>query len=264
MSEAVGCAHCRAALSGEAPPSPVAEAHLTGCVDCQAYEAELGAIEQLFRELAPPAPPAPLVESLRAKVEAELRAAPRPESRVVVRRWWVAAGGVAAAAVLATVVWPTHEAPPVLIERGVGGGRPELGLKVAVRGPEGGVERLSRDAEYHPGDTLYFRATLDRGTWVGLLRVDSRSTDLVHEATVAAGESDLVRGEGPLAWRIEPGEESAVFLLVAGDEPWRESVLDGALPVGPDGARPLDPIVLCGALDALGVQCAAVRVRVSP
>lgn len=189
---------------------------------------------------------------------APVAATPAPANRP----WrWVLAAGAAAAAVLVVV---SPGPPPVdtsdLVERGVGERLPDVGLKVAV--DQGGrVDRLARDASYGPGDTLYFRASVDGDAALTLVRVDAEGAEVVHSQRVTAGDADLALASGPLGWRLDPGEQDAVFALLASPELLSASQVATRLSASYTGGS---PAAVCAAAQALGARCAAELVKVSP
>ena len=145
------------------------------------------------------------------------------------------------------------------MERGVGERLPDVALKVAV--DQGGrVDRLARDASYGPGDTLYFRASVDDAA-LTLVRVDAEGAEVVHAQRVTAGDADLALASGPLGWRLDPGEQNAVFALLASPEPLSASQVATRLSASYTGGS---PAAVCAAAQALGARCAAELVKVSP
>lgn len=219
-------------------------------------------------------PPRGLAKSTLEAVLAELRAdaaggapppvavpappVPPPANRPW--RWLVALGAAAAVALLAVPAPDPAVDTSQLVERGVGDRLPSVDLKVAV--DQGGqVGRLSRDASYGAGDTLYFRAAVDDQATVTLVRVDAAGATVVHQQRVSPGEADLALGSGPLGWRLEPGEGDAIFAVLATLEPLPAAAVVDAL----QGAYTMgDPAVVCSAAHALNARCSAELVRVSP
>lgn len=239
-----------------------------------AMEVELALVDLPLLE-----PPAELLAATRAAMARELAGAGEhpeaaagspaaasveaPAGRVVRGPWGRRvglAGGLLAAALALFAILPgeTPVDPDRFVQKGVGERLPDVALKVAVS-RDGQVERHSTGTRYAPGDTLYFRAQVDQPAWVGLLRVDPSGAQLVHAEELPAGEADLRLGSGPLAWRIEEGEGSAVFALVAtAGEPGPEALVSAL------GSVNADPGAVCAAVEALGARCAAVPVGVQP
>lgn len=282
----MSCHHTRAVLDGQAPPVDVSP-HLRGCDGCRAYADELDAVDAAFAELLPPAPPADLIARTLDAVEdamdadehwdfdalfAELPPPPVPPElaartlrRVEAempaprsRRWPWAAGLALAAAALLTVSLPGDEAADLsaLTEKGAGVTLPELALEAAVSRGGAPPSRYRTDTRYSEGDIFYFRVSSDLPTTATLVRVDEQSVELVHQQPLAAGAVDLRRGEQLLAWKIEPGEQSADFVLLAGAAPQPEAISSALAADAPDP---------CAALEAaLDTSCAQIRVEVAP
>jgi hypothetical protein len=253
----VSCAHQQALLRGEAPGAPDA-AHVAGCPDCGRLDAELRALDALAASLPAIAPPPALRDQVAAAMQDALRA-PSPSSLRRVRRAWL--GGTmsltaAAALLLVALRDPPPPAAAPMVERGVGERAPDVALKIAVE-RQGQLGRLSQQGRYEAGDLLYFRGTVDQSAQVGLLRVDAAGARLVHAQALPAGEADLRRDGGPLAWRIDPGEGPAVWALVAGAAPPDSEALRSALASAYAGE---DADAVCRGAVALGLRCAALAV----
>ena len=246
-------------------------------------DAALDAILAQMPEIEPPAAlVADTLEAMDALVAASNRAAPAapppaladpPAPVVPAANASPAAGwrrtapmvglGVALAAAAALVVVPSTPEPGDLdgmTERGVSARLPHVTLKVAVD-RDGEVARLSRGAAYGPGDTLYFRASVDDAAWLSLVRVDAQGARMVHQQLVSSGEADLALDSGPLAWRVEPGETDAVFAVLAGRDWVAASEVEAALAGAYTGG---DAPAVCAAARALDVRCAAELVRTAP
>jgi len=269
-------------------------AHLSSCTDCRTHADALEAVDALAAELPeltlPPglaeatlgllevewaaadlpelAPPTELVDATLAAMDAEL-AQDRPSNVVAgpwMARWGAGIVALAAAALALVVVLPSSPSPGEreLVQKGVGEGLADVSLKVAVD-QDGALSRLSRAEDYGSGDTLYFRAQLDRPAQVALLRIDASSATVVHQGSLPAGEDDLRLGSAPLAWRIEDGEGDAVFALVALPAELAAQDLANHLT-----ATAVDPEALanearvCKLVSELGARCTAVSVGVSP
>lgn len=252
----MSCDHVQAVLLGESPGGPVHD-HLATCGECRALSEALGAVDDLAQDLPTIEPPAELASATLEMVLCEMR--PRRSGR---SRWWAGGAAVLAAAALALAVLPRPPPPDLsrLVERGVGERTPEVALKVAVDTSDG-VARLSRDRAYHSGDTLYFRANVDTGAWVALVRVGATGAEVVHQQQVTAGEADLAFEGGPLAWRLDPGEGDAVFALLAATSPVDLAAVEAALSGAYDRQ---ETDATCRAVLPLGLRCSAVRVQVLP
>ncbi len=256
------CAHLEAVLLGEAPwpGDPWVDAALAGCPDCQALQAALDGVDAAARALPPlPAPPA-LAASTLAAVLDEMRAEAAPPVAVArPRRRLVLVGGLAAAAALFLLrpTGPAPSAPPTLVERGTGERLPEAALKMAVQ-TAAGPERLRADRAYAPGDTLRFRAALDRDATVVLVRQDTESVDILATWQLPAGEHDLALGGEPLAWRIEAGETTATFALLAAPADRDPAALPALAPQAAAGGA-----TLCRTARAAGWVCDARTVEVA-
>lgn len=251
------CAHTSAVLLGEAPwpGDDRMDAALDHCEDCRALHEALHDVDSAAAALPVLAPPPQLRDQTLALVMDEL-APPRR------RRPWlrVLAGGLAAAAAL-VVLLPRRSAPPPpseLVERGVGERLPETALKIAVQ-TRSGLERLRTDRSYGPGDTLRFRASLDQPATVGLVRATGDDAELIAVWQLPAGEHELSADEGALAWRIEPGETTATFALLAGPPDRDPAALDELAPRATESAG-----TLCAAARSSGWACDAHVVEVAP
>ncbi len=178
------------------------------------------------------------------------------------RRWVSGVWILAAAAALLLVVRPTSSPPDVstMVERGAGERQPDLALKLAAR-HGGALGRHATTTEYDVGDELFFRARVDQPTTVLLVRIDSASAKVVHRQALPADEVDLTLRDQPLAWRIEPGEQPAVFALVAAAQPLSDAVVEDALARTYDEH---DDSAVCRAAEALGARCASTIVRTLP
>lgn len=187
-------------------------------------------------------------------------AAPLPAPANRPWRWMLAAGVVAALALVVVTPGPAPVDTTGLVERGMGERLPDVSLKVAVdRG--GRVDRLARDVAYGPGATLYFRASVDDDAALTLVRVDATGAEVVHAQRVTAGDADLALASGPLGWRLDPGEQDAVFALLASPEPLSASQVATRLSGSYTGGS---PAAVCSAAQALGARCAAELVKVTP
>jgi hypothetical protein len=147
-----------------------------------------------------------------------------------------------------------------LVERGFGDSLPQVSLKIAV-GQGDGVSRLNQLATYAPGDTLYFRASLDRSAWTVLVRVDEDGTQVLYAGDRAAGEADLPHQNGTLAWRIESDESDAIYALLAAPEPLDPIELDVAL-ITAHNIFLAAPDAFCAAIQPYGVRCSASLVHI--
>ncbi len=236
------CETARAALDGALSVYDEAalDAHLAGCPACAAA---------VDAPVAPPIrlPPVVTPPTLRAATLAAVQREMRPA-----RRWPPLAAGFALAAGLALMLLPGEPPPPTLIERGVGVAIPEVGLKIAVS-TGGGLARLKPGAAYAPGDTLYFRAAVPGPTPAALLRHGAAGTEVIGRFTLPAGETDLGAAASALAWRLETGEGSSVFALVASPQLPDDEALSRL--AGPG---------LCESALAAGLGCAEAPVTVSP
>lgn len=202
-----------------------------------------------------PTPPA-LIETTLAAMDAELR---RGQVVPLRRRWWGAAGLVAAAATALVLVSPSEQpADPLrLVAKGDGDSLPELVLKVAVDDGHS-VQRLRVGQRYAQGDVLYFRAGLDSAAALTLVRIDSEGAEVIHQQHLPAGEADLSSAAAPLAWELEPGEQDAIFALLASRTPLETSAAEEALAAGWSQPSP------CLAAHALGARCQSVFIGVDP
>jgi hypothetical protein len=285
----MSCHNTRAVLDGEAPHLDVSP-HLLGCSGCRSYADELTAIDDQFHHLLTPRPAPELVALTLAAIDAEFdadldaeiddlfAALPPPPvaddliSRTLAaieaepidlatrrprhRQWGPVLALAAAAALLLVAVLPDEQPtdPALLTEKGDGVRLPSLGLKVAVA-RAGGLDRHRAGVPCAPGDALYFRVASDTPTTASLIRIVDDEAALIHQQPLSGGEEDLRLGERPLAWTIEPGEQSADFVLLAG-EPLPAGAVDDAL-ASDDGE-------VCAVLSAsLDVSCQQIYVEVT-
>lgn len=276
----MSCPHTRAVLDGEAPHVDVS-AHVHGCRDCRDHAAALDHVDamfhnlqppplpgdlladtlaiiddafdaardgELFTALAPPAVPAALRARTLTAVDAEMGIRPA-------RRWRRAAPLVLlAAAALLVVALPSDDAPDIstFSVKGPGASLPHLDLKVVVE--QGGVlARYRADTPYHVGDAFYFRVSVDTPATATLLHIVGDEAVVVHAQPVEGlGDEDLRIDGQPLAWELEPGEQAASLVVLAGEP----------LPVESVG---LDGQATCAALaSAFAVSCARIDVEVAP
>jgi hypothetical protein len=147
-----------------------------------------------------------------------------------------------------------------MVERGLGERLPDIALKVAVD-HDGELTRFSRESAYGPGDTLYFRATVDERAWLSLVRIDADGAAVFHQQQLSAGEADLALDSGPLAWKLEAGERDAVFAVLATPTPLDARVVEAALSGAYNGG---DAAALCRHALQLDARCSAELVRFSP
>lgn len=251
------CTHTSAVLLGEAPwpGDDRVDAALAHCDDCRALHDALHELDDAAAALPVLGPEPALRDQTLALVMDELD----PPRR---RRPWlrVLAGGLAAA-VAVVFLLPRSAAPPPtseLVERGAGERLPETALKIAVQ-TRSGLERLRTDRRYAPGDTLLFRAALDQPATVGLLRDSGDGAELLAVWQLPAGEHELTAGEGALAWRIEPGETTATYALLAGPADRDPAALEELAPRATASSG-----TLCGAARSSGWACDAHVVEVAP
>jgi len=291
----MSCVDIQATLDGAVDGSLVDLAeHIVGCTDCRAHADALEAVDTLAAGLPELPLPAGLADETLGLLEVEWAAADLPElepptelidttlaamdeelaeelpSNVVagpwMRRWGASIAALAAAALALVFVLPPSPSPAdrEFVQKGVGEGLADISLKVAVE-QDGGLSRLSRAESYSSGDTLYFRANLDRPGQVSLLRVDATSATVVHEGSLPAGEDDLRLGSAPLAWRIEDGEGDAIFALVVLPSELAAHDLARhltAATLDPEGLANEDRV--CQLVSEFGARCTAVSVGVSP
>jgi hypothetical protein len=230
-------------------------------------------LDGLFVAMPELAPPPDLVARTLAAMAAEVAAAddtrdddaPPNVVQLPARRraaWTFGAAAALAAAALVAISVPTEPnpaAPGTLVPRGVGGERlPDAGLKVAVS-HDGSLGRLRADQGASVGDTLYFRVAVDSEAWVGLVRVDATGAQVVHTQIMAAGEADLALESGPLAWQLEPGEQDAIFALLAAPTALEAAAVEAGLAAAYDLAS---PDAVCQAALPLGARCSAALVQV--
>ena len=205
----------------------------------------------------------PVPSALRLRVLAEVERTPQDKPRPVPAnspwRWGVPM--VAAAAVFFLAVrWVAPE-PPIgdpsqMVARGVDGVvLPAIDLRIAVRGSDGGVDRLHRGEAYRAGSTLLFRYDAASQVWLHLIRVDGAGAKLLHAARVPEGAGDIMTSDGRLGYELEHGEDRAVFALIAHSEDLSELDVGARLAVG------VHPASVCAAARELGARCAAEMVE---
>jgi len=132
-------------------------------------------------------------------------------------------------------------------------------LKLAAR-RGGQLERLRDGAPLAPGDELMFRVQLAADGYVALVRADAAGVNVLHVTPQGAGEADLRLGDDPLAWSVDPGDQSGVFAILSASEPLRAETLRDEL----RGVDLSSPTALCRGALALGYPCDAAFVEVSP
>ncbi len=234
--------------------------------------AEEAALDARFGTLPVLAPPPGLAEATLSAVMVEISADNEPVAPILsldhARRRprlpvALGAGLALAAGALLALLPPRHAPadPADLVERGVGERLPAVALKVAVLPPDGAPARLSREARYAEGDTLYFRASVDAQAWLTLVRVDARGATVFHQQALPPGEADLALAEGPLAWRLEAGEGDALFAILASSQPLSAPAVEAALGRAYNGG---EPAALCRAAATLDSRCSAELVRMRP
>lgn len=285
----MSCAHTRDVLDGTAPHVDVTP-HLQDCPSCQQHAQALDAVDELCAQLSPPTPshalcrqtldivwdhmaeaqgvtideraamlpPPPVPKDLADRVRARANAAIQDEQRPWFSRHRRAVVvSFAAAAGLLLVAQPsTSPQPSTLTEKGAGISRPELSLLLAVE-HDGVMERHRVDGVYGVGDVLYFRAGTDQPTQAMLVRVAAGQASVIHQQALDEPTADLRLTDGVLAWTVEPGEGSADFVLLAGDE----SVLEDGQILRDLQGNDVD----CAHITAMHpAGCAQVHVEVSP
>jgi hypothetical protein len=249
-------------------------------------------LDQRIAELPELQPPAELRDRVLAEVKQEMLQPAALASSSRSRRAWLYPGLAMAAAALLFVSLPGPEVqdlnlvsaspesrvvstavpradPADLVPKGAGAVTPAVQLKMSVRSGDT-VSRLVEGAAYPSGAELYFRASVGAAAELTLIRVNADAIERVHQQSVSAGDTDLSLADGvPLAWRIEDGETSAIYALLA------EAQAEGGLHRAAtswelvvsrlDGAYDLDHAdVLCSALQGLDLRCFTQVVRVNP
>ncbi|MCK6520021.1 hypothetical protein L6R49_01155 [Myxococcota bacterium] len=171
----------------------------------------------------------------------------------------VALAGLAAGALLAVRGEAPVGDPAAQVARGDAESAPMVHLKLAAR-RGGQLERLRDGAPLAPGDELMFRVQLAADGWVALVRADAAGVKVLHVAAQGAGEEDLRLGAAPLAWSVDPGDQSGVFAVLSASEPLGAETLNEALA----DLDPSSPTALCRGALALGYPCDAAYVEVRP
>jgi hypothetical protein len=270
MSPAHDCDWAVAVLTGEAPPpagDPVRfESEVRACPECSALAESLDDIDTLAASLPELTVPAELSQRTLGLVLAEMdrpapAAAPARPVSPMRRRLLVFAGGLSIAAAALLVIWPDgpSPAPPErLVARGNQTALPTVSLKVAIDDGQA-LSRHRRDQAYPAGTRVQFRVGLDQPAEVALLRVDDHGVQEVTRASLHTGDHDLQLGSAPLAWQVEPGEQDAHFVVLAGPE---GSIPPDVSAVVRGGSATVDDTGPCARVTALA--CDERLLRVSP
>jgi hypothetical protein len=250
-------------------------------------------LDQLIAELPHPSPPVELHDQVLGLVTDEMDS----DARKVAwgrRRSWAYPGLALAAAALLMVTMPSENLPgpgstetisevsapsgtqgPTaepekgdldgMVPKGAGLVIPSVELMMSVRS-QGEETRLDRTRAYGTGDELYFMAWVDAPADLALVRVDTGSVELVHTQQLSQGRALLSLAEQPLAWRLESGESSAIFALLAQSPGLESEALSWEMVVGQlEGTYDLEHADgVCSALLGLDLRCSAQAVRVNP
>ena len=209
-------------------------------------------------------PPELAARTLRAVRSARAEDAAGLPSSAPANQPWRVGGVVALAALAAGALFAVRGEDPVgdptaQVARGDGDTAPMVHLKLAAR-RGGQLERLRDGAPLAPGDELMFRVQLAADGYVALVRADAAGVNVLHVTPQGAGEADLRLGDDPLAWSVDPGDQSGVFAILSASEPLRAETLRDEL----RGVDLSSPTALCRGALALGYPCDAAFVEVSP
>jgi hypothetical protein len=246
-------------------------------------------LDQLIAELPELSPPVELQEHVLGMVCDEMDSNMGQDARWT--RSWVYPGIAVAAAAVLMIAMPTEELPgpgttdagsetseqdpelglvegdlDAMVQKGAGPVIPGVELVMSVRS-QGEEARLDRSLSYDNGDELYFMAIGEAPAELALLRVDENSVDLVHTQVLTEGRELLsLDSAQPLAWRVEPGEGSAIFALLTQPTGLESEALSWEDVVGQlEGIYDLEHAEgVCSALLDLDLRCSAQAVRVNP
>ena len=273
MSSSHDCAWAEAVLLGEAPAPTGAEAEaalkaaILACPECAALAESLGELDVLAGSLPDLVVPPELSRRTLAQVQHEMTEGAAPpvigpaRSSGRRRSLLYVVGGLAMAAAATLVVMPqgpTPAPPERLVARGSATALPTVSLKMAVH-DNAGLKRHRMDQQYPSGTRVQFRVGLDQSADVALLRVGADRTEVVTRTTLQQGDQDLLLGATPLAWEIEPGEESAHFVVLAAPAGGLPDDLTGIVA---QGAGTVDAREPCAGVTALA--CDQRLLQVSP
>lgn len=188
-------------------------------------------------------------------------------SRWTARSLWTrGALGLAMAAALLLTVLPNSDTatqgnPDHMMAKGERQSPPTVSLKIAAI-QNGVATRHRTDRAYQSGDALAFRVQADKAGFASLVRVENNHIEVLLEAPLVPGESDLGLPNGQHArWSFDDSDTDSLFAIISSTEPMEADVLQAGLAEFL-GESPITPSNLCLAAQSLGCQCDAIEVMV--
>lgn len=140
-------------------------------------------------------------------------------------------------------------------------GAPTISLKIAAI-QNGVASRHRADEAYAPNDEIAFRVQSDKDGFVYLLHVVNQNIDVLLEAPLVAGESDLGMPNGQHArWSFDESDTNSLFAVLSSNEPLQSTDLQDGLSAFLTES-PVNKDTLCLAAQSLGCQCDAIEVMV--
>jgi hypothetical protein len=208
------------------------------------------------------------VALLRTQPEAAAQDPARWVARGIWARgvWAGGALGLAMAAALLFAVLPNSASTPQgdpshMMAKGEQVGPPTVSLKIAAI-QNGLATRHRTDRAYQPGDALAFRVQADKSGFASLVHVENNHIEVLLEAPLVPGESDLGLPNGQHArWSFDDSDTDSLFAIISSTEPMEADVLQAGLAEFL-GENPITQSNFCLAAQSLGCQCDAIEVMV--
>jgi hypothetical protein len=140
-------------------------------------------------------------------------------------------------------------------------GAPTITLKIAAI-QKGVASRHRTDEAYTSNDEIAFRVQSNKDGFVYLLHVVDKTIDVLLEAPLVAGESDLGMPDGQHArWSFDESDTNSLFAVLSSNEPLQSTDLQDGLSAFLT-ETPVNKDTLCLAAQSLGCQCDAIEVMV--
>jgi hypothetical protein len=182
------------------------------------------------------------------------------------RTWAKASVFLAMAAAVLLAVFPPSSGElqgdfDHMTAKGEQDGAPTVTLKIAAI-QNGVASRHRTDETYTSKDEIAFRVQSNKDGFVYLLHVVDKNIDVLLEAPLVAGESDLGMPNGQHArWSFDESDTNSLFAVLSSNEPLQSTDLQDGLSAFLTEI-PVNKDTLCLAAQSLGCQCDAIEVMV--